>query len=63
MMTATPPKLDDIPLWRLLVALHDAERTVGPDSPTTRILARAVQRKLREQPADELPPCPEGGEP
>jgi hypothetical protein len=41
------PRLSDLPLWRLLVALDDAERTAGPDSPTVRALARAVQERLR----------------
>ena len=50
-MNANPPHmaLSDLPLWRLLVALDDAERTVGPDSPTARALARAVRDKLRQQ--------------
>jgi hypothetical protein len=50
MDTATPslhPRLSDLPLWRLLVALDDAERTVGADSPTARVLARAIQDRLR----------------
>jgi hypothetical protein len=42
-----PPLLSDLPLWRLLVALDDAERTTGPHSGTTRALARAVQERLR----------------
>jgi hypothetical protein len=33
----------------LLVALDDAERVAGPDSETVRVLARAVQERLREQ--------------
>jgi hypothetical protein len=40
-------RLSDLPLWRLLVALDDAERTAGPDSPTARILARAIQLRMR----------------
>jgi hypothetical protein len=44
--------LSDLPLWRLLVALDDAERTVGPDSPTARALARAVREKLRHAPPE-----------
>jgi hypothetical protein len=49
-MNANPPQLNlsDLPLWRLLVALDDAERTAGPDSPTARTLARAVQERLRQ---------------
>lgn len=41
------PLLSDLPLWRLLVALDDAERTAGSDSPTARVLARVVLEKLR----------------
>jgi hypothetical protein len=53
-MNANPPhlSLSDLPLWRLLVALDDAERTVGPDSPTDRALARAVRNKLRQEPPE-----------
>ena len=40
-------KLSDLPLWRLLVALDDAERIAGPDSSTARLLARLVQERLR----------------
>ena len=55
-MNATSPhlSLSDLPLWRLLVALDDAERTVGADSPTARTLARAIQERLREQRATPL---------
>jgi hypothetical protein len=41
-------RLSDLPLWRLLVALDDAERTTGANSPTSRALARAVQDRLRQ---------------
>lgn len=41
-----PLQLHDLPLWRLLVALDDAERTVGPDSPTARALARVIRERL-----------------
>ena len=40
-------RLSDLPLWRLLVALDDAERSVGPDSPTARALARTIRERLR----------------
>jgi hypothetical protein len=40
-------RLSDLPLWRLLVALDDVERTTGADSPTARILARAIRDRLR----------------
>jgi hypothetical protein len=42
----------DLPLWRLIVALDDAERTVGPDSPTARAFAWAVRQKLRQEVPD-----------
>jgi hypothetical protein len=45
-------RIHDLPLWRLLVALDDAERTVGPDSPTARALARAVRDRLRQEHAE-----------
>ncbi len=52
-MNTTPHRrLSDMPLWRLLVALDDAERTVGADSPTARVLARAVREKLRQEPPE-----------
>jgi hypothetical protein len=42
-------RLSDLPLWRLLVALDDAERLTGPDSETARVLARHVQKRLRQE--------------
>jgi hypothetical protein len=60
MDTATLPltlRLSDLPLWRLLVALDDAERIAGPDSETARIIARHVQARLRdERNSPERPP-------
>jgi hypothetical protein len=47
-----PLRLSDLPLWRLLVALDDAERATGPTSPTTRTLARAVQKRLGQERPD-----------
>jgi hypothetical protein len=48
MTTATVhPGLTDLPLWRLLVALDDAERKLGADSHTARVLAEEVQRRLK----------------
>jgi hypothetical protein len=55
MSTAPFPRMSELPLWRLLVALDDAERTVGPDSPTARVLARAIQERLRARPKDDAP--------
>ncbi len=54
-MDATFPfalRISELPLWRLLVALDDAERTLGPDSPTSRALARAVRERLRQEPSE-----------
>jgi hypothetical protein len=48
-----PLRLSDLPLWRLLVALDDAERATGPTSPTTRVLARAVQKRLGQERPDK----------
>ena len=42
------PRLCDLPLWRLLVALADAERVFGPGDPRTKQLADAVQSRLNE---------------
>jgi hypothetical protein len=41
--------LRDLPLWRLIVALDDAERSVGPGSSTARALADAIRERLRKQ--------------
>ena len=60
MSTSPHSRLSDLPLWRLLVALDDAERTVGADSPTARALARAVREKLKQEPPDPEP-RPKGG--
>jgi hypothetical protein len=46
--------LSELPLWRLLVALHDAEQTTGAGSATTRVIARAVQARL-QRPDDGRP--------
>jgi hypothetical protein len=47
-MNTKPPtlRLDQLPLWRLLVALADAEHVAGPNSGTARVLAREVRRRL-----------------
>ncbi len=47
--SSIPCKLRDLPLWRLLVLLDDAEREAGPDSPTVKVIARIVQERLRKQ--------------
>lgn len=41
-----PARLSDLPLWRLIVMLDDAERTLGADSETTRTLARVVRERV-----------------
>jgi hypothetical protein len=43
------PGLTDLPLWRLLVELDDAERKLGPDSQTTRLLAAAIKSRLKTE--------------
>jgi hypothetical protein len=59
--TTLPRTLDELPLWRLLVALDDAERSFGPRASTTRALASAVQRRLRrKRPAPASPPAGQG---
>ena len=40
------PRLRDLPLWRLLVALADAERAFGPAHETTHRYAALVQERL-----------------
>lgn len=59
--TSSPRRLSDLPLWRLLVALDDAERTVGADSPTARVLARTVQERLRQDRNACPPTCNQEG--
>lgn len=44
--TAPTMRIDQLPLWRLLVALSDAERVAGADSPTARVLAREIRSRL-----------------
>jgi hypothetical protein len=47
MTTAThPPRLADLPLWRLIVLLDDAERTLGPTSETARTVARIIRDRV-----------------
>lgn len=41
-----PNRLDDMPLWRLLVLLVDLEREVGASAPTTRLVARIIKERL-----------------
>jgi hypothetical protein len=48
------PRLQDLPLWRLLVALADAERAFGVDHATTLAIASAVKERLREIDAPRL---------
>jgi hypothetical protein len=56
MTHATPHhRLIDLPLWRLLVALDDAERVAGPNSSTARALVRVIREKLRREPAEPTP--------
>jgi hypothetical protein len=47
-MNDRPLILNDWPLWRLIVELHDAERCYRPASPTVKLLARLIQDRLSE---------------
>lgn len=58
---ALQTRLSDLPLWRLLVALDDAERTAGPSSATARILAREIQERLRQGRLDRPAAETQGG--
>jgi hypothetical protein len=49
------PRLDEMPLWRLLVLLADLEREVGASSPTARLVARLINERLKTADEGELP--------
>jgi len=51
--TAIGMKLCDLPLWRLIVALDDAERVAGSDSPTARALAQEIKLRLASNAAKD----------
>ena len=38
----------ELPLWRLIVALDDAERVGGPDCEAARSYARLLRERLRK---------------
>jgi hypothetical protein len=40
------PRLADLPLWRLLVAMHDAETVAGPDSTSVEAIRQAIEDRL-----------------
>ena len=42
-----PERMDDWPLWRLLVLLDDVEREFGAACSTARVLSRVVRDRLR----------------
>ena len=49
-------RIDQLPLWRLLVALDDAERLVGANSSTARALAGEIKRRLSKPTnSDDIP--------
>ena len=56
-VTPTAPRLSDLPLWRLVVALHDAEDMVGPDSESARLIRQAIIERV----SDRTPAEGEGG--
>jgi hypothetical protein len=41
--------LNSLPLWRLLVALDDAERKLGSESETARALAAEISQRLKTE--------------
>jgi hypothetical protein len=45
----TPPRLSDLPLWRLVVALQDAEDAVGPDSESAALIRQAIIDRLERK--------------
>jgi hypothetical protein len=45
--TLSPPRLSDLPLWRLVVALHDAEELAGPESESAALIRRAIVDRMR----------------
>lgn len=48
-MNPTAIQLTDLPLWRLIVLVEDAERNLGPESETTRTAAKALRDRLRTE--------------
>ena len=50
-----PNTLDGLPLWRLIVALDDAERLAGAGSATARVLARVLRERLATEHRSQLP--------
>lgn len=57
MQHAAPvPRIADLPLWRLIVLLDDAERTIGPGSETARTIVRVLRERLREVGGRNEPP-------
>ena len=59
--TPNPRTLNDLPLWRLIVALDDAERTAGADSASARVLARALRDRLADEQPSRRSITTEGG--
>lgn len=49
MNTATPEKLTDYPLFRLIIMLDDVEGERGPESTMAAAIAAAIREKLRIQ--------------
>jgi hypothetical protein len=40
----------DLPLWRLVVALHDAEEVAGAASESARLIRQAIIDRLKGEP-------------
>jgi hypothetical protein len=59
----TPNRLNDQPLWKLLVALDDAEREFGPASGTVKVLVRMIRDRLQQERRRSAPQAAPGGVP
>jgi hypothetical protein len=55
-MTKLQIRIDRMPLWRLLVALADAEQIAGAGSPTALALVREIKNRL-SRPDSALDPA------
>jgi hypothetical protein len=59
-MATQTPALTDLPLWRLLVLLSDAEMTVGPDSETARAIDGIIRQRMKQDCDPDAPIVAEG---
>jgi hypothetical protein len=54
------PRLSELPLWRLIIALDDSERISGPSAPATKALVRQLRERLRSRRASGADESPAG---